>query len=61
MKFFFSFGIHCLQMLLLFQSKNGSFFQTFAEMNIKFSYITSCAQNGKAEEGTCYNCHVVMA
>ena len=23
-------------MLLLFQSKNGSFFQTFAEMNIKF-------------------------
>ena len=40
MKFFFSFKIHCLQILLLFQSKNGSFFQTFAEMNIKLSYIT---------------------
>ena len=48
-------------MLLLFQSKNESCFQTFAEMNMKFSYITSCAQNGKAEEGTCYSCHVVTA
>ena len=46
-------------MLLLFQSKNGSFFQTFAEMNIKLSYITGYAQNGKAEEGTCYSCHVI--
>ena len=61
MKFFFSFKIHCLQMLLLCQSKNGSFFPTFAEMNIKLSYITGFAQNGKAEEGTCYSCHVVTA
>ena len=61
MEFFFSFKIHCLQMLLLFQSKNGSFFQTFAEMNIKLSYIKGYAQNGKAEEGTCYSCHVVTA
>ena len=61
MEFFFSFKIHCLQMLLLFQSKNESFFQTFAEMNIKLSYITGYAQNGKAEEGTCYSCHVVTA
>ena len=33
----------------------GHFFQTFAEMDIKFSYITSCAQNAKAEDGTYYS------
>ena len=33
----------------------GHFFRTFAEMDIKFPYITSSAQNAKAEEGTCYS------
>ena len=28
----------------------GHFFQTFAEMNIKFSYITSCAQMAKLKK-----------
>ena len=87
MKLFFYFKIHCLQMLQLFQTRDGPIFfivtlvyivtlflatlstsviivsvkrmghlfQTFAEMDIKFSYITSCAQNAKIEEGTCYS------